>query len=276
MMNFNKLLSLFTASACICGILLFSGCSEIEEDKPQLEVIENVNNYGSSYVYETLSDKEKRCYDEFAEGVENFETSIKLPEVLTPQEMRKIYVLVYNQEPQLFWLSSIFVTPAGDTDLQSVSYRYTQEESQKMQEQINSAVSDIMSQFPENATDYEKIRTIHDWIIKKSKFEKDTYYGNTVYGAVVDGKAQCEGYANAFSYVCDIAGIQNVVVPGTNANGETHVWNKVLINGLWYNVDLTWDDPILKYDDPDFIRHDYMMVTDKDIEIGRASCRERV
>lgn len=249
--------------------LMLSSCSDIKETQEtttmQFEVIENQSGYGSLYVYETLSDKEKRCYDAFVKGVEAHQTEIRLPEILSPEEMRKIYVLVYNQEPQLFWLNSIFAPPKTDTDVQTISYRYTREECAKMQEKIDNAVGRIMAQLPENADDYQKIKTFHDWIVKNASFEQDTYYGSTVYGALVDGKAQCEGYAFAFSYVCDIAGIQNIVVPGKNNEGSSHVWNKVCINSLWYNVDLTWDDPIIHYDNPDFIRHDYMLVPDSDI-----------
>lgn len=256
-----------TASVCVCTALLFSSCSDIEEntEPAKFEVIENQSGYGSMYVYETLSDKEKSCYDAFVRGVEEHQTEIKLPEMLNREEMRKIYVLVYNQEPQLFWLSSIFAPPLADTDVQTVSYRYSEEECAEMQTEIDNAVGRIMAQIPPKADTYEKLRTFHDWIVKNVSFEEGTYYSSTVYGALKDGKAQCEGYAFAFSYLCDIAGIPNIVVPGTNDEGSSHVWNKVCINGLWYNIDVTWDDPTIHYDNPDFIRHDYMLVSDSDI-----------
>ena len=40
-----------------------------------------------------------------------------------------------------------------------------------------------------------------------------------------------------------------VIVSGTatNSQGETenHAWNYVQLNGIWYAVDCTWDDPII-------------------------------
>jgi transglutaminase/protease-like cytokinesis protein 3 len=43
-----------------------------------------------------------------------------------------------------------------------------------------------------------------------------------------------------------IAGVESLFVAGTgqNASGitELHAWNKVKINGEWYNFDVTWND----------------------------------
>lgn len=63
------------------------------------------------------------------------------------------------------------------------------------------------------------------------------------YGALVNGKAVCEGYAKAFKLLCDRAGIPCVLVGG-KANGGDHMWNYVMIGNTWYLVDLTFDDPI--------------------------------
>ena len=59
----------------------------------------------------------------------------------------------------------------------------------------------------------------------------------------------CEGYARSFKYILDEMGIPCVLVigTGTNSRGETerHAWNYVEIQGTWYAVDCTWDDPVV-------------------------------
>ena len=67
------------------------------------------------------------------------------------------------------------------------------------------------------------------------------------------------------SYLCDAAGIKNYVVTGTDKDGNSHAWNKIFVDGEWYNADCTWDDPRLKYENPDYIRHDYLFVPDPEI-----------
>ena len=39
-----------------------------------------------------------------------------------------------------------------------------------------------------------------------------------------------------------------------------HVWNAVLIDDVWYNIDLTWDDPVSD-DGYDYLQHTYFMVS---------------
>ncbi len=39
------------------------------------------------------------------------------------------------------------------------------------------------------------------------------------------------------------AGLECRIITG-KGNGEDHAWNIVKVNGKWYNIDLTWDDPV--------------------------------
>lgn len=59
----------------------------------------------------------------------------------------------------------------------------------------------------------------------------------------------CESYARAFKVLCDRSGIPCVLVDGYARNaltaaGENHMWNYVKLDGAWYAVDVTWNDPI--------------------------------
>lgn len=75
---------------------------------------------------------------------------------------------------------------------------------------------------------------------------------NTAYGALVDGEAMCGGYARAFKVVMDALDIPCVLIQGSAYSGtapsgekagmEAHMWNAVNIDGLWYGVDVTYND----------------------------------
>ncbi len=115
-------------------------------------------------------------------------------------------------------------------------------------------------------TDYDKELRLHDYIINHCEYsfgseDNDNEY--RAYGALVDGKAVCNGYAEAFSLLLSCAGIENSFVVGTADNGdsiENHAWNQVKIKGKWYNVDTTWDDPVGKVN---MKIHAYFNVTDE-------------
>ncbi len=56
------------------------------------------------------------------------------------------------------------------------------------------------------------------------------------------GRANCQGYADAFFLAASLAGYEVRYQNGWNRSGESHTWNRVLIDGTWLDVDLTWMD----------------------------------
>ena len=99
--------------------------------------------------------------------------------------------------------------------------------------------------------DIDKIQQIHDYLIENleydSTFSNDNIYN--IYGALVNNNTVCEGYAKALKYLLDGAKIPSVIICGIaqNSKGKTenHAWNYVLLDGKWYAIDVTWDDPII-------------------------------
>lgn len=245
----------------ICSCL--TACKPIEE-APAVTAVEVLPKYTVDYAYSTLSASEKQMYDELLECARNFEDGYYFPKGTSEETIKKIFTLIYTQESRVFWLDSIFNYP-GEDNYFKLNYRYSRDEAAEMRAGLELKAGSIISFLPKDSSEYEKVRYFHDTIILGCDFSKDGAYSNTAYGALVDGSAQCEGYAFAMSYLCDLAGIENYVVKGTNAEGASHAWNKIYAEGSWYNVDCTWDDPILSREAPDYIRHDCLFVPDSDI-----------
>ena len=123
-------------------------------------------------------------------------------------------------------------------------------------EEINQAMAQIeqvKNQILQNKTGntYDDIKMVHDYLVDSisydSSLSKENIYN--IYGALVNRECVCEGYARAFKYLLDELDIPCVMVigTGTNSQGETenHAWNYVQLNGTWYAVDSTWDDPVV-------------------------------
>lgn len=125
---------------------------------------------------------------------------------------------------------------------------------QSQVEDATSYLENIKEQMIEQTSNddvYTKIAKVHKWLIYFISYEegetsKDEH---TIYGALRNGKAVCEGYARAFKYLMDGLNVPCVLVSGTALNSqgetETHAWNYVQINNNWYAVDVTWDDPVV-------------------------------
>lgn len=103
-----------------------------------------------------------------------------------------------------------------------------------------------------NLSKYEQIKYVHNWVIDNIEYDTSHKGKNThdIYGALYEKKVVCEGYARTLKYFLDGLGIENILVSGTatNSNGltESHAWNYVKLEGKWYGIDVTWDDPIIK------------------------------
>ena len=92
---------------------------------------------------------------------------------------------------------------------------------------------------------------IHDWIIDHAAYDEAhaSPHRSHPYGLLVEGQAICMGYANTFHLFMDLLDIPCVTVIGASGGSrEDHAWNLVQLDGDWYAVDTTWDDP-LGYDE---------------------------
>lgn len=97
-----------------------------------------------------------------------------------------------------------------------------------------------------NKTEYEKQTAIAEFVCEKAKYTDEGEKGtlddvNTAYGALVEGYANCQGYADAFQAICVMADIPCGKVTGT-AHKLNHVWNTTKIDGKWYMTDTVWMD----------------------------------
>jgi hypothetical protein len=96
-------------------------------------------------------------------------------------------------------------------------------------------------------TPYERELALHDYLVKNVVYEhtdKSYHKAHSAVGALLHGRAVCEGYSMAFKLLCDAAGVSCIVLFGTATNSmatENHAWNIVKINEKCYHIDVTWD-----------------------------------
>ena len=107
--------------------------------------------------------------------------------------------------------------------------------------------------------DAEKVEIIHDWIIKKITYNGSLnsdgqYMYRSASVALLDGVGVCTSYATLFQKMCEYAGINCVTYYDTISLGR-HAWNYVNIDGYWYGVDCTFDDP----DNGNRVNYDYFL-----------------
>ncbi|MBP0967784.1 MAG: hypothetical protein J5722_09125 [Oscillospiraceae bacterium] len=190
------------------------------------------------YPYQQLSMREKKLYTALYNGIEAHQETIKLPGMFKEEEYKRVYLLVAEQEPQFFYLDTVFETAEIMSEA-NISYSLDAETAHEMTIEMDLAADNILKKA--SGEDIEKLLAIHDGIAKYCEYA-DGEYSSEAYGCLVQGKAKCEGYSKAFLYVARRAGLNVMNVTGTDSRGENHVWNIAEADGNYCQIDLTWDD----------------------------------
>lgn len=257
---------------------------EVETKLPNHEE-ENVNYENSEidkYFYDQLDEYSKIIYNAMETNKENMKTGVyeinlgtEFSSLLSRNDGEQLLGEYYQSaieaytydNPDVFYIEfsklylNIETTTRGITKTYRVFINAGDQENYLIdefpsKENIDNALNEIekvKAYFIQNkrANAYENVKLVHDYLVQSIEYEQTVSMPNiyNLYGAIVNKQCVCEGYAKAFKYLMDSIDIPCVIVIGkaTNSEGDTenHAWNYVQLNGIWYAIDCTWDDPIL-------------------------------
>lgn len=106
---------------------------------------------------------------------------------------------------------------------------------------------------------------LHDWLCDRVTYyngstdvkdENDILRHLTALGAILDGKANCQGYTDGFYVLASIAGF-DVGKQSCIAEDGGHSFNTICLDGKWYVVDVTYNDDT--YHDQNEFYRDYRL-----------------
>ncbi len=139
-----------------------------------------------------------------------------------------------------------------------VEYRETREQTQFVLNRAHEIVQEITA--PDDSP-HQKVKAIHDYVVSHLTYDEGmTKF--TAYEALTEGKTVCQGYALLVHAMLIEAGIPGQIIEG-EAGGTLHAWNLVQLDGSWYHLDATWDDPLPNRDGQ--IRYTYYLRTDEEM-----------
>lgn len=132
---------------------------------------------------------------------------------------------------------------------------------------INDEVDTLYTVLTNNLTDTKTIiKKIHDYIINNTKYDSnrsdygdETYRSDTAYGPLFEKYAVCGGYSDLMELF-----LERLKIKSFKVSSNTHVWNAVYLNGVWYNLDLTWDDPVAD-DGRDYLEENFFLISTNEL-----------
>ncbi len=213
-----------------------------------------------------LSQEEQKLYDILCLGFECSKTSIRIPKV-DKYTVQNIFKAILYDNPHIFYVEGLntrYTIFSTNTVVYPV-YKFDAETISSHERAYRSVVNRIVA-YSKTFDDYEKVKLVHDLFCRKIRYETNHPNAHSIVGALIDKIAVCDGIARAAKLLFDAMGLESCVVCGKATQNdvpiENHAWNKVNINGDWYNLDITFDIECSKCG---CLRYDYFNVPDVEI-----------
>ncbi len=251
---FSFLLSAVLTVACIAAVLTvgYIAVTSSEMYKWYISEAVEVTESGSPYkiYYGKLDNIEKHAYNEIITEIYAMPERIEVP-AINADQLDRVFSAILMDNPDLFFLGrKCTLTSEMLKTYCAPEYIITREEYSAQLEEVEQAKQKIVSSLSAPDDEWQTELEIHDYIIDNITYElsEPRLVCSSVYGALVNGRAACEGYSRAAKLLFDEVGIESTLVSGiaTSEDGEEglHMWNAVKINGDFYYLDCTWDDPV--------------------------------
>lgn len=244
--------------------------------KRPVEVTENITErlfQEGSFTGDVESDAitDENLVNYLKDCMRSFQSEISLTGYsLAREDFSSFWQSFINTNPDLFYLSGSVSYSISNNMVVKInpSYRYSKEEGEKRITQFENKVEKVRELVRPGMSDLEIALTVHDYMANEIAYDYDNYLAGTIpgdsytaYGALVLNKAVCNGYGLAYLHLMkNVFDIPTLYVVSSEMN---HGWNMVMIDGVYYHVDVTWDDPVP--DQLGYTGHKYFLISDRRI-----------
>lgn len=206
------------------------------------------------YFGKKLNAEQKKIYDVIQEGLSRHADSVGPFNSSSLDEVHLIVQSILYDYPEYFWFHGAYETSYYDNDTYlecTINFRYeiSAQEYAGYEAYVEAAAQPILEQL-EGKSDYEKVKGVYEYLIDNTVYDL-RYTGSTIYEMFHDRRGVCEGYARASQYLLTKLGVETLFCSGIageielpKSSWESHAWNIVKIDGIYYGLDTTWGDPV--------------------------------
>ena len=249
---------------------------------PESAVVTDISETKEYAVKNTLTRQQVKYYNYLVAQIEEYETVFHFDNA-GKEDLKAAYFAVLDDHPEYFWLGKGYVYHSSTIgDFSSITLTPTiltkdRDELRRLSEELQQLTKQIVQDAKSKGSVYEQVKYFHDYIVDNTDYDtaaldliRDEDYdeivvGGTAYGCLMKHTALCSGYAAAFQLLCHEAGVDCYLVNGTRATESgTHQWNFLKLDGDYYYMDVTWDDPV-REDGVRVRTYEYFLISDEDL-----------
>lgn len=153
-----------------------------------------------------------------------------------------MFMFLYSH-PQYYFLSNSVSCDSGRGGLCMYEAFCDGAVRESYTEQFTDRIDQWVAEIETAGRPEEKIKYAHDIICNNTIYDysidpvTEERYDQSAYSMVLQGTTVCAGYTKAMSILGNALGIDTVAV-----TSSSHAWNYVKLHGVWYELDVTWDD----------------------------------
>lgn len=275
-----RIVSVLLTAFCLCG------CGTIEraavktgiKESPYYQLGDTWWDHGDieEYYFNQVPSSLNEIYRELYDRIKNYEDSAELYASVTTDDFWTAYYAVLADHPEFFWVGSSAQVKEAAISGKVVSYQLSTtvdaDSRDFLREQLESAADECISQIPSDASDYQKIKAVYEYLVNTTDYDSGSPDNQNIQSALLNHRSVCAGYSKAFQYILHRMGMFCTYVTGTTRDGGDHGWNIVRIDGNYYHVDVTWGDPVFANAMEDsasafdtVINYNYLCCTDAEI-----------
>lgn len=226
------------------------------------------------YGYSTLSDDEKVIYAEIFDTIWNHEQS-KVVSTTVPKTLEKVYAAFMADHGDVFWVQGYTYTQytLGE-QVQSMEfspkYNMDVEERNLSMEQVKASADELLLGIDVSASDYEKAKYVFETLIQNVDYDASVDNNQNILSVFLSRATVCRGYACATQYLLNRLGMESAICTGY-ANGQSHAWNLVKLEGEYYYMDTTWGNSRYlnrqeQTETEKYINYSYLCVTTEELQ----------
>lgn len=246
------------------------------------------------YLQEQLTGDERKFYDLLLKGLQERQATIDVSSAnVNARHVKRLWYSVLNDHQELHWVDYYQFVHSVDPTTHNVTavkptYCCDEQEQKRRQEELEQVVPEYLEGVTDEMGDYEVALQIYfnmarridydSLALDREKTRRGRKHSNgpddlrNVYGALVQRKTVCHGYAAAYQYLLQRSGVEAMFATGTCRPDGRHGWNIIKLEGDYYHTDVTWGDgsntdAMRSTDEPNFA---YFALNDRDIKVTRS------
>ena len=213
------------------------------ESLPETVSSADVTNDPDYLAYRSFLNENSAVVAALYNGISALEARIDVSRFGVPvNDLPALMHVMFLSFPELFCMTGYRYEYLRSGTVLAIEPKYTVADPEEKQRLFfEAAESRYLPLITDDMDDFTKAVILHDELLLNVSYDSARARLADNYTCMVEGWGVCQQYTECYAYLLAQCGIKSEFI---KSDQMSHAWLKVLLDGSYYNVDITWDDPL--------------------------------